>query len=303
MSAQLASVPLETRLWDWQGHAIAYTEMGEGLPLVAIHGFGASIGHWRKNIPALAAAGYKVFALDLLGFGASAKPALDYSIELWQQQLQDFWRDRIGEPAIWVGNSIGGLLSLTMAAAAPEMTAGCTLINCAGGLNHRPEELNLPLRVVMGTFSKVVGSPGLGRMLFELVRRPGRIRSSLHQVYCDRAAVTDELVELIYQPSCDPGAHAVFASVLSAPPGPKPSELLPQLQCPLLVLWGDRDPWTPIAGAQIYQELASKRAEVEFYPITGAGHCPHDECPDAVNARILQWLERAMGANASEGLR
>ncbi|MEO0948572.1 MAG: alpha/beta fold hydrolase [Cyanobacteria bacterium J06641_5] len=291
MSTQLASAPLETQLWDWQGHAIAYTEMGEGRPLVAIHGFGASIGHWRKNIPILAAAGYKVFALDLLGFGASAKPAMDYSIELWQQQLQDFWRDRVGEPAIWVGNSIGGLLSLAMAASDPEMTAGCVLINCAGGLNHRPEELNLPLRVIMGTFSKVVSSPGLGRMMFELVRRPGRIRSSLYQVYGDRNAVTDELVDLLYKPSCDPGAHGVFASVLSAPPGPKPAELLPQLQCPLLVLWGDRDPWTPIAGSQIYQDLARDREDVEFFAIDGAGHCPHDECPEAVNARILQWLK------------
>ena len=144
----------------------------------------------------------------------------------------------------------------------------------------------------MGTFSKVVGSRGIGRGIFELVRRPERIRSSLYQVYRDRAAVTDELVELIYRPSCDPGAHGVFASVLSAPPGPKPSELLPNLQCPLLVLWGDRDPWTPIAGSQIYQELSRDRTDVEFYPIVGAGHCPHDECPEEVNTRLLEWLAR-----------
>jgi len=52
--------------------------MGTGRPLVLIHGFGAAIGHWRKNI-VLAAGGYQVFALDLLGFGGSDKPPLDYT--------------------------------------------------------------------------------------------------------------------------------------------------------------------------------------------------------------------------------
>lgn len=292
MTAQLTDAPFEAQVWNWQGHDIAYTEVGTGRPLLLIHGFGASIGHWRKNIPVLAAAGYRVFALDLLGFGASAKPALPYSIELWQELLQEFWQARIGRPVVLVGNSIGGLLSLTLAATTPELVAGTVLINCAGGLNHRPEELNWPLRVVMGTFGNVVRSRGLGRGLFELVRRPGRIRSSLYQVYGDRAAVTDELVEIIYRPSCDPGAYGVFAAVLGAPPGPKPSALLPRLQCPLLVLWGDRDPWTPISGSQIYQDLARDRDDVEFYPLAGAGHCPHDERPEEFNARLLEWLAR-----------
>ena len=63
---------------------IRYTVAGEGQPLLLIHGFGASIGHWKKNIPVLAEAGYRVFALDLLGFGASDKAPLDYTLELWQ---------------------------------------------------------------------------------------------------------------------------------------------------------------------------------------------------------------------------
>ncbi|MFN5963681.1 MAG: alpha/beta fold hydrolase, partial [Pseudanabaena sp.] len=68
--------------WTWQGHQIQYSVTGSGTPLVLIHGFGASIGHWKKNIPAWAEAGYQVFAIDLLGFGASAKPALNYSLEI-----------------------------------------------------------------------------------------------------------------------------------------------------------------------------------------------------------------------------
>jgi pimeloyl-ACP methyl ester carboxylesterase len=60
---------LEPLTWQWQGHKINYIVKGRGLPVVLVHGFGASIGHWRKNIPALVEGGYRVFALDLLGFG------------------------------------------------------------------------------------------------------------------------------------------------------------------------------------------------------------------------------------------
>ncbi|MGF1490355.1 MAG: alpha/beta fold hydrolase [Prochloraceae cyanobacterium] len=284
---------LEKLSWTWQDRKITYTVMGEGEPIVLIHGFGASIGHWRKNIPVLAENGYRVFALDLLGFGQSDQPAIDYSLELWQELIKDFWQAHINQPTVFVGNSIGGLLSLMVNVNHAEIAKGGVLINCAGGLNHRPEELMLPLRFVMGTFTRVVSSPVTGKFVFNLVRQKSQIRRSLYQVYSDRAAVTDELVEMIYQPACQPDAQKVFASILSASPGPKPSELLPNLERPLLVLWGDEDPWTPIKGAKIYQDRAEDNSKnTDFYPILNAGHCPHDEKPEEVNQYILNWLEQ-----------
>jgi pimeloyl-ACP methyl ester carboxylesterase len=269
--------------------------VGTGKPLVLIHGFGASIGHWRKNIPVLAEAGYRVFAIDLLGFGGSDKPELDYNLDLWQQQIKDFWDDRIQEPTVFVGNSIGALLSLMVVTADPEIATGGVLINCAGGLNHRPDELNLPLRLVMGLFTKLVSSDIIGPFLFDRIRQKPRIRNTLKQVYRDRDAITEELVDLLYNPSCDPGAQKVFASVLTAPPGPSPTELLPKVQRPLLVLWGEDDPWTPIAGAAIYQQQQEKGKDVTFEAIPKAGHCPHDEKPDAVNPLIVDWLNNHHG--------
>lgn len=281
--------------WQWRGHDICYKVYGEAQPgtqpLILLHGFGASIGHWRKNSPVFAETGYQVFVLDLLGFGASAKPPLDYTLELWEELLVDFWQAHINQPAVLIGNSIGGLLALMMMAHHPHMVAAGTLLNCAGGLNHRPEELNPILGTVMGTFSKVVSAPVIGPVLFNEIRRKFRIRGTLKQVYGDNTAVTDELVEILHKPSCDPGAQKVFASILTAPAGPKPSDLLPEITQPLLVLWGEADPWTPISGSTIYQELAEAESHrVTFRPIKGAGHCPHDECPDRVNPLILEWL-------------
>ena len=280
----------EKLVWTWRGYKIQYTVMGTGQPLVLVHGFGASIGHWRKNIPVLANAGYQVFALDLLGFGGSDKALIDYSVEVWVELLKDFWATHIQEPAVFIGNSIGALLSLIVLAEHPEIAAGGVLINSAGGLSHRPHELNPPLRIVMAAFNRVVRSPITGKLVFNRIRQKSQIRRTLYQVYRNREAVTDELVDLLYTPACDPGAQQVFASILTAPPGPTPGELLPKVERPLLIIWGADDPWTPISGAKIYEEASENGKQIKIIPIPNAGHCPHDEVPEIVNAQIIDWL-------------
>jgi pimeloyl-ACP methyl ester carboxylesterase len=127
-------------------------------------------------------------------------------------------------------------------------------------------------------------------MLFNRIRQKGRIRSTLRQVYRNSEAITDELVELLYAPACDVGAQQVFASVLTAPAGPTPDELLPKVQHPMLVIWGADDPWTPVAGGRIFQELSDSGKPIKFVSIPNTGHCPHDERPDVVNPLILDWL-------------
>lgn len=282
----LPSISLPQLTWDWRGFDICYTVLGEGKPLLLIHGFGATHAHWRNNIPALAEQGYKVYAIDLLGFGASEKPALDYSLELWETLIYDFWQSQICQPTIVVGNSIGALLSLMLLAHYPEMTAGGIVLNVAGGLNHRPEEFNWPLKTIMGFFTSLVQNPIIGPILFHQIRQKHRIRNTLNQVYGNPATITDELVEIIYDPACDRKAQKVFASILSAPPGPRLGELLPHIHQPLLVLWGEADPWTPIQGACAFKELENAKV----VPIAGAGHCPHDERPDLVNPLMIDWL-------------
>lgn len=79
------------------------------------------MGHFRKNISVLAAAGYKVYALDLLGFGGSDKPPLGwtqtgYEMEGWSTQIQAFLDEFVEGPAVLVGNSIGSLAALMVRA-------------------------------------------------------------------------------------------------------------------------------------------------------------------------------------------
>lgn len=279
--------------WQWQGHEICYwVAEPEGpitaTPIVLLHGFGASAGHWRKNIARLAQ-GRRVYALDWLGFGASAKPLLAYNLELWEQQLADFCLEVVRERVVLIGNSIGALVALMTSAHHTDLVCAAVLINCAGGLSHRPSELPPLVRPVMGAMQMILRIPGLAETFFEYARSRRNIRNTLKRVYINHDAVSDELVELLYQPSTTPGAAKVFVSVLTADAGPAPEELLPQVHCPLLVLWGEKDPWTPIARGR---EFTDHAPGAEFIPLTGLGHCPHDEDPEQVNRIILEWLVR-----------
>jgi pimeloyl-ACP methyl ester carboxylesterase len=115
------------------------------------------------------------------------------------------------------------------------------------------------------------------------------VRRTLNQVYIDRTNVNDELVASILRPSRDPGAFGVFRTVFDIPRGQPLDELFAQLQAPLLLLWGIRDPWINAAGRRgAFQRHAPARTtEV----VLQAGHCPHDEVPEQVNRAMLEWLE------------
>jgi len=131
----MTSAPIAGTYWQWRGHSVYYVRSSdrhpERPPLLLIHGFGASTDHWRKNISGLSK-DFEVWAIDLIGFGRSAKPELQYSGDLWRDQLHDFITNIIGRPAVLAGNSLGGYAALCVAAQRPESAAGLILINSAG---------------------------------------------------------------------------------------------------------------------------------------------------------------------------
>lgn len=287
--------PIANQTWQWRGQAINYQQVGDAGPaLVLIHGFGASVGHWRKNIPALAEH-HRVFALDLLGFGKSAKPApgepLPYDFTTWGSQVADFVKDIVQEPVFLVGNSIGGVVAPQAAVMQPEQSLGVVLVDCAlRQICDRKLHTQPPMRRLgRPALKKVLRNRALVHWLFAQIARPGRIRAVLRTAYGNPEAVTDELVELLLEPARDPGAADVFWAFINNFDGPLPEDLLPQLTCPALILWGTADPWEPIA---LGRELASFPAVEEFIPLEGAGHCPQDEIPEVVNGHLQAWVAR-----------
>jgi len=278
--------------WQWRGNSIYYVCAGESHsdkpPLLLVHGFGASTDHWRKNIVQLQSQ-FQVWAIDLLGFGRSAKPKQEYSGYLWREQLNDFITEVIGQPTVLAGNSLGGYASLCVAAKYHESAAGLILLNSAGPFsdteqNTQSQSRGNPLGKVMRS---LLLQPWASFILFQYVRRRSIIRKTLNNVYFDPEAVTDQLVEDIYRPSCDRGAADVFNAVFKTPQGEKVDVLLSNMQCPLLLLWGEKDPWMKarekgVQFRQYYPQLTEHYLQ--------AGHCPHDEIPETVNDLISDWV-------------
>lgn len=286
----VTSVP--GQYWQWRQQPIYYVKAGkehlQRPPLLLIHGFGASTDHWRKNVAGLSEA-FEVWAIDLLGFGRSAKPDWQYSGNLWRDQLHDFIEQVIGQPAVLVGNSLGGYAALCVAAQRPQSAAGVVLVNSAGPFTDiqgttKPD----PIREVMGKFVQTLFRQDWASfLLFQYIRQKSVIRRTLEQVYLDQSAVTEQLVEDVYRPSCDPGAARVFASVFRTPQGEKVDVLLGLMTCPLLMLWGEADPW--INARERGAKFRRYHPKLTEYYLR-AGHCPQDEIPDQVNDLIQSWI-------------
>jgi pimeloyl-ACP methyl ester carboxylesterase len=288
-----SSQPVACDPWSWQGHGVhslrAAPENPEGPAILLVHGFGASTDHWRYNIPALAAH-HEVHALDLLGFGRSAKPeGLPYGGALWRDQLSAYVAERIGRPTVLVGNSLGGYAALAAGAALGENAAGVVLINAAGPFSQEQQPPRGWGAIATRTIgAAVLGSPVVQRLIFENLRRPATVRRTLNRVYVDRTNVDEELVQSILRPSRDPGAFGVFRTVFDIPSGEPLDALFARLRCPLLLVWGIRDPWINAPGRRATFQRHAPPATTEV--VLEAGHCPHDEVPAAVNAALLEWL-------------
>lgn len=279
--------------WSYAGHPVhaiaAAPAEPEGPAILLVHGFGASTDHWRHNIPVLAQR-HEVHAIDLLGFGRSAKPAeLAYGGPLWRDQLAAYVSERIGRPTVLVGNSLGGFSALAAGAALGDQAAGVVLLNAAGPFSDEQAPPKgwgaITRQTIAGALLK---SPVLQRLLFENLRRPATIRRTLNQVYVDKTNVDEALVEAIRRPSLDPGAFGVFRTVFDIPRGQPLDELFAQLTCPLLLLWGIRDPWINAVGRRAAFQRHAPAGTREV--VLEAGHCPHDEVPDQVNAALLDWI-------------
>jgi pimeloyl-ACP methyl ester carboxylesterase len=289
---QLQTTPGLGTYWQWREQSIYYVRSGEArhdrAPLLFIHGFGASTDHWRKNLTGLEK-DFEVWAIDLLGFGRSAKPNWEYSGDLWRDQLHDFITNVIGKPVILVGNSLGGYSSLCLGAQRPSSALGLVLINSAGPFSETTPKPEPPLlkKIISSVIGSLFRKNLVSFLLFQYVRQKSIIRKTLQKVYLDQSAVTEQLVEEIYRPARDRGASQVFASVFRTKQGAKVDELLQQLKCPLLMIWGEGDPWMNC------RERSAKFRQ--YYPtlkehFINAGHCPHDEVPEEVNQLIKSWV-------------
>lgn len=285
-------------------------------PIVLVHGFGSNKAHFNRNIQSLAAStGSAVYGLDLLGHGESAKPqGVSYDCSLWDWQVEALVKDVIGEKVFVVGHSLGGYIAMRLAARSPRDVSGLCLIAPSGryGVLH-PLSFNVPF-VSMKPVANL-----LGTATFDKFGSPQAMRATLEYLYEDRSAVTQDMVDALAAPwqntkSREAGqaiCKALYQSRLDLPwdklissdeirtvvakrgrTGTSEETFVTSTYCgPILTIWGRGDAYLPPeTNVEAIRELrADDLCEIRM---VDAGHCPHDEKPDEVNALITEWVAR-----------
>lgn len=266
-------------------------------PIVCIHGFGGNADQFRKNLPAFAADGYDSHAVDLLGYGYSDKPNPKnhepntiYNFENWSEQIMHYVENTVQRPSVLVCNSVGGVVGLQAAKSRPDLVKGLVLSNMSLRLLHTKKQnpLQRPFTSLLQT---VLRETSIGKQFFNQVATPKALRNILSVAYGYQGTdqlVDEETVDVILKPGLTPGAVDVFLDFISYSGGPLPEELLPEVECPVSLVWGENDPWEPMELGR--ETFANFPCVKEFVPLPGGGHCPMDQIPDAFNDAVLRFM-------------
>ncbi|AVH68018.1 MULTISPECIES: alpha/beta fold hydrolase [unclassified Nostoc] len=286
---------------DAQGYPvqISYGEKGRGKPLILLHGMGSWSYNWRHSVAALSKH-FRVICFDAKGFGFSEKPS--FRREHNSHQILEFKRiiqALCDEPVVIVAESLGGLVALALAQENPQLIGQLVVVNVPVFTKHLPHwAMSLlaqtPLEIIQ-TIDTLRLAYLFAPLLREIMARERR------GVLFDPSILTQEDVYWITYPFIEfPGAIAKVAEELQIAAreienwqANKPNMLtqiqnnLSAIQCPTLVLWGDRDSWFPVShGEKLHQHLPNSKLKI-------LSNCYHDASTGAfeqVNAAILEFL-------------
>ena len=292
--------------WYWRGWPCHWRVSGpEAAPaLLLLHGFGAASGHWRHCAPELAAQGWRVYSLDLLGFGQSAQPARPMDNRIWGQQVCAFLDQVVQGPAVVVGNSLGGLTALTAAVLRPDRVQAVVAAPLPDPALIQPlpkRRSPWQRRWQRRLLSLVLHLLPL-ELVVPLIARTGLLKAGLQGAYRRSIQSDQELLQLIARPARRPTAaqalRGMSLGMSRRPRGATAPALLEQLRSPMLLIWGRQDRFVPLA---IGESVAAMHSELELHVLDHCGHCPHDEAPECFLAVLLPWLDRNLGRSDRQG--
>jgi len=257
------------------GIATNVLDAGDGAPVLLLHGSGPGVtayANWRLTIPALSQR-MRVVAPDLVGFGFTERPDdVEYSMRTWVDQAVGVL-DALGiERTSLVGNSFGGALALRLAADHPDRVERLVLMGSVGV----PFEITPGLDAVWGY------EPSFEAM-----------RGLLDIFAYSRELVTDELAQVRYAASIQPGFQEAFAAMFPAPRQRwvdamvTPDDRIRGIGAPTLVVHGRDDQVIPLANAV---HLLRTLPDVRLHVFGRCGHWTQIEQADAFNRLVLDFL-------------
>ena len=272
---------------DWRAHQrwvrvggdwANVVELGEGPPLLLVHGLSGCWQNWLENIPHFAAS-HRVIAMDLPGFGASPMPAEQITIPGYGRFL-DGLCDQLGiDAAAVVGNSMGGYVAAELAISSPQRVERLMLVSAAGISAERlpADRIMTGARVVAASADWAVSRHAA------FARRPALRRLALGLVVRHPHRLSAPLAYELMSGSGKEGFLPAMAAILAH----RISERLPQIACPTSIVWGEDDRVIPVRDAAIFQRLIPN-ARTTILPDTG--HVAMLERPARFNALLEAFL-------------
>jgi pimeloyl-ACP methyl ester carboxylesterase len=274
----------DAHFFRWKHGRVFYKSLGAATsapPLVFVHGIGAGSSSfmWRKNFDDLAQH-FRVYALDLLGFGFSDKPATaPYSADLYVELITDFIREVSGYPANLIASSLGAAYAIRVADEHPELVNAMVLNGPAGSdsLNRRPG-------MAGAAFYGLLQSPVLGTSFYNVMASERSIREyARDHLFYNQHRVTDRLVTNLYATSHQPGAQHAIAAFLSGYLNTDTRSPFSRLTQPTVLVWGKQDTTTPLEkGVSLVRLNARAGLEVFDY----CRMMPEQEHPEKFNALV-----------------
>jgi pimeloyl-ACP methyl ester carboxylesterase len=274
-----AGTPFVARQLSVEGTRIRYIDEGRGIPVVLLHGLGASMYAWRKNIAPIAAAGFRVIAFDNRGFGFSDEPSTGYDNASYARLTVALLDSLHVAEAVLVGHSMGGAIAAQVAIDYPPRVRGLVLIGAAGLGAREP----LLFRVARWP---VVGPGVLG------LRGRGLTARLLKSTYADPGKVTEADVDQYDAPVAQEGYGRALRAVLREFRFDGLAGQLDRIAAPTLVLWGEQDRLVPLT---LGRALAAGIPRSAFLSVPHAGHSVQEEAPDEVNRLLLKFLKEGLG--------
>jgi pimeloyl-ACP methyl ester carboxylesterase len=274
---------------DWRRHRrrialpgadVNYVELGEGEPILFVHGISGSWQNWLENLPHFGR-NHRAIALDLPGFGASPMPGWEIDMPAYGRLVHDFCEKLGVEGATIVGNSMGGFVAVEAVTAGPARFDRLLLVSAAGILNTwNPEERAVATAWAWKTFGPhyadrgrwIVSHRRAREIVFRpFVRYPNRLRADL----------------LFEQINSGLQRAEGFGDALQALIRRDIRERLGEIEMPTMIVWGQSDRVIPMAAALSYHRRIP-HSRLEIFERTG--HVPQLERPLRFNALLDEFL-------------
>jgi pimeloyl-ACP methyl ester carboxylesterase len=272
----------EERRYPWKYGDMFYEVKGErgAKPLLLIHSFapGASSYEWRRNIDTLARQ-YRVYTVDLLGFGLSDKPAINYTPETFTDLIGDFIREVIGKPTIVVAHGLSGAYVIADAYRDPRFFERIVLVTPPEAMLEEPS---------MGLLNSVVGfalrTPVIGQSIYNVFTSRAALRRYYdREGYHNPSLITDDLIEYLYTSAHQPNACFAMAAVRGRSLTLDVYEAFARLRPPITIVLGRESVPPP---AEVSEAFKRVNAKADVHVLDKCSRQPQDEQAEQFNKLI-----------------